>query len=98
MNTLGNTVGSRINFFDGLENQTVATFNDLFPECPIRDKCPALLVSIGSPTANNCRTLTVGTETMNHKMYSDILYTLDRDEYRLDERDMELESINGVTL
>lgn len=95
---LGNTVGDRINTFDSLELQTVEVFNALFPECPIRHVDRALIVSIGLPEANNCRAITVGTETVTHKMYSDILYTLDREEYYLDERDLELDEINGVNL
>lgn len=98
MNTLSNTVGTRINFFDNVENPTVELFNTIFPECPIRNKCPLAMVTIGIPESNNCRTITVGDETIKHKMYSDILYTLDKEEYYLDERDLELESINGVTL
>ncbi len=97
MNTLSNTVGDRINFFDNVENSTVQVFNDLFPECPIKAD-PDLEVLIGLPAPNNCRTILVGEETIIHKMYSDILYTLDRDDYHHDERDLELESINGVTL
>ena len=97
MKTLSNTVGDRINFFDNVENSTVQVFNDLFPECPIKAD-PELVVLIGSPLPNNCRSILVGDTVITHKMYSDILYTLDRDEYYLDERDLELESINGVTL
>lgn len=98
MKTLSNTVGTRINFFDTVETPTVTVFNELFPECPIKNKCPLALVTIGSPESNNCRSITVGDETIKHKMYSDILYTLDREEYRIDETEVELESINGVTL
>ena len=96
MKTLSNTVGDRINIFDNAEHQTVQVFNDLFVECPIRDKDLTLSVEILGPDVNNCRTLKVGDETLTHKMYSDILYTLDRSEYHLDEREIELDEINGV--
>jgi hypothetical protein len=95
---LGNTVGDRINKFDSLETQTVETFNELFPECPIRDTDYELEVSIGGPESNNCRAIFVDSVLTKHKMYSDMLYTLDREEFRLDERDLELEEINGTML
>lgn len=96
MKTLSNTVGDRINFFDGVETPTVTVFNELFPECPIKNKCPLALVEILGVESNNCRSILVGEETIKHKMYSDILYTLDREEYRLDETEVELNEINGV--
>lgn len=102
---LGNTVGTRINEFDSLEwhEQTIPAFNELFPECPIKDDGTVTWIEIGSPESNNCRTILLYEHqdsfiTVKHKMYSDILYTLDRELYHLDERDLELESINGVTL
>lgn len=97
MTRLGNTVGTRINEFDTFVSQTVYTFNELFPECPIRlDVEGETEVTILGPEGNNCREILVGTEIIKHKMYSDILYTLDRADYYLDERDVELSEINGV--
>ena len=91
---LGNMVGSRINIFDNLEVQTVETFNNLFPECPIKNEKPDTRVSIESPMENNCRMLFVGDKVLTHKMYSDILYTIDKDERN--EEEEELFEINGV--
>jgi hypothetical protein len=94
--SLANTIGNRINEFDNLEVQTVGMFNELFPECPIRDVDLRLQVIILGPTNNNCRDIVVGDNVIKHKMYSDILYTLDKQDYFLDERDTELTEINGV--
>jgi hypothetical protein len=94
--TLGNTVGNRINDFDELDTQTVTSFNELFPECPIKDKDAGERVVILSPDSNNCRSILVGDTILKHKMYSDVLYTLDKEEYYLDERDTELDEINGT--
>lgn len=96
MNRLANTIGNRINTFDDLDQQTVASFNELFVECPIKDRDSAQSVIILGPDSNNCRTIVVGDEVIKHKMYSDILYTLDKEEYYLDERDTELTEVNGV--
>lgn len=96
MNRLANTVGERINTFDTFLSQTVYTFNELFPECPIRNKEGELTVTILGVESNNCRAIYVGDEVIKHKMYSDMLYTLDKEEYFLDERDVELDEINGV--
>lgn len=94
--TLANTVGYRINAFDDMDVQTVGTFNNLFPECPIRDRDARDQVFILGPESNNCRAILVGDNVIKHKMYSDMLYTLDKEEYYLDERDTELDEINGV--
>lgn len=98
---LGNTIGTRINQFDDLEwfDQTTVTFNALFPECPIKES--AAWIEIGEPASNNCRYIKLfehedSFTTIKHKMYSDILYTLDRQDYFLDERDLELTEMNGV--
>ena len=98
---LGNTVGTRINTFDELEwfDQTVEAFNTMFPECPIKQE--ANWIEIGEPAPNNCRTIKLfehedSYTTLTHKMYSDILYTLDKQDYYLDERDTELMEINGT--
>lgn len=94
--TLANTVGDRINEFDNLEVQTVGMFNQLFRECPIRNKDVKSLVIILGPDSNNTRQIIVGSDIIRHKMYSDILYTLDKEEYYFDERDLELNEINGT--
>ena len=94
--TLANTIGNRINEFDDLDIQTVETFNSIFVECPIRNTDLQLPVLILRPDGNNCREIMVGDSVIKHKMYSDILYTLDKEEYFLDERDGELTEINGV--
>lgn len=93
--SLANTVGDRINQFETYISQTVATFNELFPECPIRNKDLLDEVMILGPESNNCRSIMVGDEVLKHKMYSDILYTLDRQDYYLDEREVELDEIYG---
>lgn len=100
---LANTVGDRINQFDNLEwyEQTLETFNALFPECPIKDTGMVAWIEIGEVAPNNCRLIRLYEhedkyETLTHKMYSDIMYTLDRDVYNWDERDLELDEINGV--
>jgi hypothetical protein len=95
---LGNTVGSRINEFDSLDVQTVGMFNYLFPECPIKDADLKELVIICAPAANNCRMIIVGDKVLTHKMYSDLLYTINKEDYFLDEQEKELTEINGVAL
>jgi hypothetical protein len=82
MKTLSNTIGSRINEFDNLEFKTVETFNTLFHECPIKQFTEDAEVEILSPTSNNCRFLLVGGTELVHKMYSDLLYNVDKSEYR----------------
>jgi hypothetical protein len=94
--TLANTVGDRINEFDNLDVQTVGMFNVTFPECPIRNTDPMLQVIILGPNSNNTRDIVVGDNIIKHKMYSDILYTIDKEVFFLDERDTELTEINGV--
>lgn len=95
MSRLGNTVGERINQFDNLEIQTVATFNSLFPECPLKFEAE-LDVEIGTPEANNRRAIQLSNgNVIIHKMYSDILYNVDRDKVG-DEREIELTEINGI--
>lgn len=92
---LGNTVGDRINEFDNLEVRTVGMFNELFPECPLNYD-PKLKIVIAGPATNNQRVILVDGKMIYHKMYSDILYTLDRQLFHLDDRDMPLDEINGV--
>lgn len=98
MNRLANTVGDRINIFDNLETQTVKTFNELFSECPIRDRDDDVPVIILWQDSNNCRTIVVGDDVIKHKMFSDMLYTINKEDYFLDERERELIEINGVLL
>lgn len=94
--SLANTIGDRINEFDNLEVQTVGMFNQIFTECPIRGTDRMLKVIILGPNSNNTRDIVVGEDIIKHKMYSDILYTVDKEIYFLDERDSELTEINGV--
>lgn len=93
--SLANTIGDRINQFDDLDLQTAATFNSLFPECQLRDNGLDDVVSIGSPGSNNTRHLVVNGVEVKHKMFSDILYTVDKDG-GVDETNLELDEINGV--
>lgn len=100
---LANTVGTRINEFDELEwfDQTVETFNTMFPECPIKDDGMTSWIEIGSPASNNCREIRLfehqdSYNIIKHKMYSDVLYTINKEDYFLDERETELVEINGV--
>jgi hypothetical protein len=89
-------VGDRINKFDNLEEQTLAEFNKLFPECKLNTKLfdDDMEVRIGGPMANNRRAIMVGSLTLEHKMFSDILYTMDRDEYN-NEMEKELDEVMG---
>jgi len=98
MNRLANTIGSRIKEFDAHDVNTVGIFNHMFPECPIRDKDVKTQVIILGPESNNCRAILVGDEVIKHKMFSDLLYTIDKEEYFLDERETELNEINGVMI
>lgn len=89
-------IGGRINLFDSTE-ETVYDFNLLFPECPLPERFGnSEEVEIGVLLPNNCRVITVGEEAIKHKMFSDLLYGIDRDLFREDETDKELEAINGV--
>lgn len=93
---LGNTIGERINKFDNLELQTVETFNNLFPECPIKDRDNSSPVEILSPASNNCRTLLINDIEIKHKMFSDLLYNVDKEEYNLRHDEEESLNILGV--
>jgi hypothetical protein len=85
MNRLGNTIGTRINQFDSLQTNTVETFNSLFPECPISGFDSSAPVEILEPTTNNCRVLNIAGLEVKHKMFSDLLYNVDRCEYNMEE-------------
>lgn len=91
---LGNSVGSRINEFDSWETQIVGNFNALFPECPLSGFDVEDPVLIGEPAVNNSRELLVDGVLVIHKMYSDLLYGLDKGEYNMVEDD-ELDEIMG---
>lgn len=100
---LANTIGDRINKFDELEwfDQTIESFNELFPECPIKDNGNTAWIKIGQPESNNRRTIFLfehqdSCTVIEHKMFSDIMYTVDKGVYYMDERDTELTEINGV--
>jgi hypothetical protein len=81
--TLSNTVGERINEFDSWETQIVGNFNAQFPECPLKGYDVEDPVLIGSPAPNNSRELLVDGVLVVHKMYSDLLYGLDKGEYNM---------------
>ncbi len=93
MKTLSSTVGTRINQFDNLSTTTVETFNNLFPECPISGFDSSAPVEILDPTTNNCRMLNIAGLEVKHKMFSDLLYNVDKCEYNMDE---ESEDILGI--
>jgi len=77
MNTLGNTIGTRINKFDELDlyERTLGAFNELFPECPLKLDWEPNSITICEPTNNNCRMIILDDDagswqTIKHKMYS----------------------------
>lgn len=90
---LSNTVGSRINEFDSWETQIVGNFNELFPECPLVGYDVEDLVLIGEPNGSNCREILIEGNLVIHKMYSDLLYGLDKGEFNMVED--ELDNIMG---
>lgn len=92
--SLNADIGKRINMFDGLEIQTVSTFNSLFLECPLKGE-PNDEVIIGLPEAGNTRKIFINGNAIKHKMFSDVLYGMDRAEYLLDETEKELDDIMG---
>jgi len=81
------TIGDRINEFDTLEVQTVGTFNNLFPDCPIKDVCPVTSLEILGPAADNSRVLLVDGIEKVHRMYENLLYNVERNGYNDDELD-----------
>lgn len=94
INRVNSDIGKRINIFDGLEIQTIETFNSLFTECPLKGD-PNSEVIIGLPEAGNTRKIFIDGVAIKHKMFSDVLYGMDRAEYFLDETDKELDDIMG---
>jgi hypothetical protein len=92
------SVGTRINLFDNSPSM-VYDFDKLFPECPLPERFARHAeCTIEHLLPNNCRVITIGDESIIHKMFSDTLYGVDRDKFHYDETEKELESINGVTL
>lgn len=85
MNRQSFTIGTRINQFDDLCVQTVGTFNELFPECPVKGFDNGAALDILYPASNNSRVLNINGLEVVHKMYSDLLYNVDRDEYNMEE-------------
>lgn len=85
MNRQSFTIGTRINQFDNLEIQTVGVFNTLFPECPVSGFDDSTDLEILNPETNNSRRLNINGLEIVHKMYSDLLYNVDRDEYNMEE-------------
>jgi len=88
------TIGKRINEYDLLDIQDVGAFNNLFPECPIKDYCPLTELIILDPAPNNSRYMYLDGLLITHKMYPNLLYNVDKDEYYADE-DKELDYIMG---
>lgn len=85
MNRQSFTIGTRINQFDDLCIKTVGTFNELFPECPVKGFDNEAELEVLYPASNNSRVLNINGLEVTHKMYSDLLYNVDRDEYNMEE-------------
>jgi hypothetical protein len=93
MKRLSYNTGERINLFDNYEDTTVVMFNALFYECPLEGHDPDANVVIGQMLSGNRRELLVGDTIVEHKMFSDTLYNMDRDEFN--NQDNEVETIMG---
>lgn len=91
---LSSSIGERINLFDDSDDQTVVMFNALFYECPLTNHDPDAIVTIGQLLSGDRRELLVGTTIVEHKMYSDILYGMDRDEFH-NQTETEVDDIYG---
>lgn len=91
------TVGVRIKEFDNLYVQTVGTFNNLFTECPLKEFDPKMSLEILDPATNNCRVLLVEGVSVTHKMYENLLYNVDKDEYNKNQ-EKELDEIHGYSV
>ena len=90
---LSSSIGDRINLFDNLDDCSVIMFNSMFYECPLTDQDPDVTVIIGQTLSGNRRELLVGDKVVEHKMYSDILYGMDRDKFN--NQDNEVDNILG---
>lgn len=91
------SIGERINEFDSLETQTVGTFNELFPECPIKDFHDLNEVEIGQYIGADRRSILVRGELIQYKMFRDVLYGMDRDLFESQE-EKELDDMYGWAL
>lgn len=67
----------------------------MFPECKLSGYELHDEVVIGLPDAGNTRKISIGNDLIKHKMFSDMLYGMDRAEFLLDETDKELDDIMG---
>ncbi len=90
---LSSSIGERINLFDNYSDTSVEMFNALFYECALTGHNPDDLVTIGQMLSGNRRELLVGEVLVEHKMYSDTLYGMDRDAFN--NQESEIEDIHG---
>jgi hypothetical protein len=89
-------VGARINLFDNSPGM-VYDFDKLFPECPLPERFSRDdQVVIGHYAGANKREIIIDGELIIHKMFNDLIYNIDRDDFREDETDKELFEINGT--
>ena len=86
---LSSSVGERINLFDNADDTSVGAFNNLFPECPLTDTDLLANVMIGSPLSSNRRSLLVDGLVVEHKMFSDLIYGIDKDLYNEEEKELD---------
>lgn len=89
------STGTRINMFDDLEVQTVKSFNMMFPECMLLDYPDEERVSILDYSGFDKRTLFIAGMYIQHKMYRDVLYGMDRDAFYEPEKDEPLTEMYG---
>ena len=88
-------IGERINMFDNLDEQTVGTFNKIFIECPLTDP-GNLPVEIGQYVGADRREIFIGdSKPILLKMFKDLLYGIDRDDFYEPEKDEPLDDIMG---
>jgi hypothetical protein len=69
-------------------------FNALFYECPLEGYDPDVIVTIGQVLSGNRRELLVGDKVVEHKMFSDSLYGMDREEFH-NQMETEVDDIYG---
>lgn len=84
---MSSTIGQRINKFDNLPTNTVQDFNNLFPECPVKDFDLAAELEILEPAPNNSRVLKINGLEVRHKMFANLLYNVDVDVYNMHEKE-----------